>query len=358
MKVRFIARMPKTGYSGGRLAALTYANSLALIEGVVVEFFTDHKSIMEDDFKTYSRVKYFHTTLDNLALFQSDEVDVVVLVPSLGDFAFHVEVVKHSLELNSKLVLLNFETPNWFNQHVVTKREVKLWDGWVYASMHADLILSLSREGMTYAKCFYTSLKKHTSHTYCYVSVNSPCADRVPEMERTREILMISRLDSHKGIHALEYLADESLKGYTFRLILGNGNLENNLEESLRNRFGKAGVTLNIERAISVSSKFSMIKQVSTTYFPTLFEGFGIPPLESNYCNTPVACSDLKVIREYGDGIFNFFDPFSKSSALEAVHRSINQVQTPLNARASETLKRNSDIIKGGRKLLDILEQL
>lgn len=44
--------------------------------------------------------------------------------------------------------------------------------------------------------------------------------------------------------------------------------------------------------------------------FPSLYEGFGLPPLESMKCGTPVAASEISSIPEIcGDGNAIFFDP-------------------------------------------------
>src|SRR5262249_37644583 len=54
--------------------------------------------------------------------------------------------------------------------------------------------------------------------------------------------------------------------------------------------------------------------------YPSIYEGFGLPPLEAMACGCPVAVSDIPAHREVGGGTAMYFDPFSPqdlSSKLE-----------------------------------------
>jgi glycosyltransferase involved in cell wall biosynthesis len=53
--------------------------------------------------------------------------------------------------------------------------------------------------------------------------------------------------------------------------------------------------------------------------FPTLFEGFGLPVLEAMASDTPVACSDIPVLREVAGGAAEFFAPHDEAAIAEAI---------------------------------------
>ncbi len=58
--------------------------------------------------------------------------------------------------------------------------------------------------------------------------------------------------------------------------------------------------------------------------YPSIYEGFGLPPLEALACGCPVAVSDIPAHREIYGGTAEYFDPFSPqdlSSKLEALLR-------------------------------------
>jgi len=55
--------------------------------------------------------------------------------------------------------------------------------------------------------------------------------------------------------------------------------------------------------------------------FPSLYEGFGVPPLEAQAAGTPVAAADIPPVREaLGDSAL-LFDPMSERSIEEAIRR-------------------------------------
>ena len=52
---------------------------------------------------------------------------------------------------------------------------------------------------------------------------------------------------------------------------------------------------------------------------PSLYEGFGLPVLESMACGTPVACADIPVFREVAGDCAKYFDPRSSGSIANAM---------------------------------------
>jgi glycosyltransferase involved in cell wall biosynthesis len=53
----------------------------------------------------------------------------------------------------------------------------------------------------------------------------------------------------------------------------------------------------------------NVYNQAKFFVFPSLYEGFGIPPLEAMTCGIPVACSDIPPIKEILGDASVFFDP-------------------------------------------------
>jgi alpha-1,3-rhamnosyl/mannosyltransferase len=55
--------------------------------------------------------------------------------------------------------------------------------------------------------------------------------------------------------------------------------------------------------------------------FPSLQEGFGLPPLEAIACGTPAVCSDIPSLRETMGSAALFFDPKDRESLASALNR-------------------------------------
>ncbi|MFA5421146.1 MAG: glycosyltransferase, partial [Patescibacteria group bacterium] len=56
--------------------------------------------------------------------------------------------------------------------------------------------------------------------------------------------------------------------------------------------------------------------------YPSLYEGFGMPILESIACGTPVICSDIEIFREIGKDLPLFFK--DKNGLLECLNKVVS----------------------------------
>jgi len=78
--------------------------------------------------------------------------------------------------------------------------------------------------------------------------------------------------------------------------------------------------------------------------FPSLYEGFGIPVLESFACSCPLICSDTSSLPEIAENAAIYFDPFSEDSICEATEKVIydETLQDELSKKGFEQLKKFS----------------
>ncbi|WP_421659079.1 glycosyltransferase family 4 protein [Leptothermofonsia sp. ETS-13] len=58
--------------------------------------------------------------------------------------------------------------------------------------------------------------------------------------------------------------------------------------------------------------------------YPSLYEGFGIPPLEAMACECPVVCSRTSSIPEVVGSAAEFFDPYQPESIADALLKVLN----------------------------------
>jgi glycosyltransferase involved in cell wall biosynthesis len=74
--------------------------------------------------------------------------------------------------------------------------------------------------------------------------------------------------------------------------------------------------------------------------YPSLYEGFGLPPLEAMACGTPVIASAIDAIQETTEGAVTLVDPNSTSELAQALVRILNNPESVANS--TECAKRTA----------------
>jgi glycosyltransferase involved in cell wall biosynthesis len=70
---------------------------------------------------------------------------------------------------------------------------------------------------------------------------------------------------------------------------------------------------------VSLEGLVSLYRRASALVFPSLYEGFGLPPLEAMACGCPVACSDAASLPEVCGDAARYFSPDDAEGMAEAV---------------------------------------
>jgi glycosyltransferase involved in cell wall biosynthesis len=294
-------------YSGGRYHAWMIAEALAHI-GHRVSIWTNNRPVFQDDFLLYPRHQ-------SITIFKSPKfddpptikADIVILVPHSGKDDFYYKVILFSKRNRARLVLLNFETPNWYNSLSPQIKDASLWNGWVETARYADMILSIANEGDRFAREFYKKIQPGTLFRSCYPSINSLVADRTEPGQSNKQIIAITRFienQRHKGGVDLIDALCPAMEGYTLSILVGTGNIDSSLKDALKNKAESLGINVRFLYRLNDWEKFREIKRSSLMLFLSYFEGFGLPPIESQYCDVPCIVYDLPVLREVsGEGL-------------------------------------------------------
>lgn len=306
MKIAIMTTMPPNTYSGGRYSAWIMAECLVHKQNTVY-FITNNMPIFYNDFKSYeehNNIKIILTS-DYEVKIEEKEIDYVILVPNQDKQDYFYVMCRNFARIkNAKLVLLNFESPNWFNKYSPMPRDEKMWTFWKDTCTDGCLVLSISEEGMKYARQFYTDNPDYTRFEYWYPAMNSKVADSIKVEKEKRIISFVRFQDKHKGGGDIFDLFGDYLKGYTLVFVVGNGKVDRLYENKLDFLSEKYGFKYEIKLRLSDEEKFREIKRARIMLFPSYFEGYGYPPVEAQYCNTQCVAYDLPVLRETsGDGI-------------------------------------------------------
>ncbi|PZP32064.1 MAG: glycosyl transferase [Roseateles depolymerans] len=102
-----------------------------------------------------------------------------------------------------------------------------------------------------------------------------------------------------------------------------------------------------------------LLAQARALVFPSLYEGFGIPPLEAMLYGCPVLASDIPVVREVCGPAALLFDPWQPAAIAAAMRRAIAEpdLLRQLSERGSAQLQRYS-WQHSARLLLEALRQM
>src|SRR5262245_8198927 len=128
MRVAIVLTSPRNVYSGGRYCAFMFAEALAAA-GHEAHVICDTRPVFVSDLESLPRhdaIK-FHWTTDFRHDLPEGRFDVVILVPGTSRPGFYVDVELFAHKRGARLVLLNFESPNWYNSLSPQTRPAKEW---------------------------------------------------------------------------------------------------------------------------------------------------------------------------------------------------------------------------------------
>ncbi|MBU1927526.1 glycosyltransferase family 4 protein [bacterium] len=126
-----------------------------------------------------------------------------------------------------------------------------------------------------------------------------------------------------------------------FVLCTGGGKFSNSEIE----QFKELGILKQIlQFNLDDDSLAYFYKNALAFIFPSLYEGFGIPVLESFACGCPLLCSDVSSLPEVAGEAACYFDPYSEESIRDAVLRVLDDMnlRKDLISKGYEQLKKFS----------------
>ena len=142
---------------------------------------------------------------------------------------------------------------------------------------------------------------------------------RLPE----KFILFVGTLEPRKNLSRLLTAFENLPASYRdgFPLVLAGASGWQNKE--ILERIRRLGSGVRRFGYLRRQEDLALIYNAASVFvFPSLYEGFGIPPLEAMACGTPVCLSSIPVFHEvYGDQDICYADPYSPDSLTDALKR-------------------------------------
>lgn len=134
-------------------------------------------------------------------------------------------------------------------------------------------------------------------------------------------ILFVSTIEPRKNIsrliHAFDIVKEKTKTPHKLVLAGGNGWNYDEIYETVRNSTHCADIIFT--GYVSGEEKNALYKNASMLIFPSLYEGFGMPPLEAMTWGCPVVCSNVASLPEIAGNAACFVDPFHEESIAEGM---------------------------------------
>jgi hypothetical protein len=308
-------------YSGGRFYTMFLA--IAAAQNHEVYYISNVKPIFTREFESYYNYNNIHYIIDKNYNFKENiRLDIILIIPDLAIsiewfFTFYLKAILRANKDNAKILLLNFETPNWFNALSEKKRDIILWKHWEKTSKYSDGVLSSVKTAIPYAEEFFDN--KELKYYYCYPAINQKVADEVQKLnlQKKDEIIIFARfIDPHKGSFELLEVLTKKLENYTLKIVIGNGDIPSDFKEKLQNRADELNIKIIYLYKITDYEKFVEISTSRFLLFLSDFEGFGSPPIEALYMNTPVIAKYLDVLFEVSGNEIKYINSIEEFKTL------------------------------------------
>lgn len=154
-----------------------------------------------------------------------------------------------------------------------------------------------------------------------------------------RFALTVSSLDPRKNFVRLAQ-AFEGIEGCKL-YIVGNANRVFGQQGSIRHLPGN----VRLLGRVSDEELLRLYHQAECFIFPSIYEGFGLPPVEAMHCGCPVLASDIPVLHEVCGEAAAYFNPFDIQhirSTIQSYLKQASQRKPAMRQLGHENAKRFS----------------
>lgn len=138
-----------------------------------------------------------------------------------------------------------------------------------------------------------------------------------------RFVLFVGSIEPRKNLvnllAAYEQLSPERREAYPLVLVGGSGWKN----DDIHSRILALGQAVRTFGYLENQGDLALMYNAATVFvYPSLYEGFGIPPLEAMACGTPVCLSSIPVFHEvYGSDAACYVDPLSPAAITHGLIR-------------------------------------
>lgn len=187
--------------------------------------------------------------------------------------------------------------------------------------MRADRVICISANTQRDLIDILGVAPEKTAVIHLGFTLTSPVASTVPLTNNRPFLLYVGPRGGYKNFDALlnAYASSAALRNNFSLVAFGGGRFSTAEAE----RIQAFGLTDTVRQMSGDDALLSMLyRQAAAFVYPSLYEGFGIPPLEAMGFDCPVICSNTSSIPEVVGDAARLFDPMDSDAlrvAIEAV---------------------------------------
>jgi glycosyltransferase involved in cell wall biosynthesis len=123
------------------------------------------------------------------------------------------------------------------------------------------------------------------------------------------------------------YSADQRIRGMQLVVVCG---LDNSAKTRMLRRAERLGLSgkVMLTGFVDDAALLELYQKARCLFFPSLYEGFGLPLLEGLACGLPVAASNTSSLPEVGGELANYFDPYDVDAMADTLYQAL---QSPMD---------------------------
>lgn len=161
-----------------------------------------------------------------------------------------------------------------------------------------------------------------------------------PSPDAERYIIAVSSMDPRKNfsrlVEAFRHIDDKSVKLYIIGMSFKAFNTPDLQQLTSKN--------VHLPGYIPDEALQSMYQNALLSVYPSLYEGFGLPPLESMTYGCPVINSDIPALREVSEDAAIYVDPYDTHNITMTINRLLKDadLRQELRIKGLEQIKKYS----------------
>ena len=266
----------------------------------------------------------------------------------LGKYDFYIENDYFFIPLwkpkRTKVITVVYDIGLILFDNIQTKKITKSWRWKFIRSMkNSDIIVTISQSSKKDIQDYLHSIGMKDKPIYCMYCDAQLVVPTVDKMEETLKkysiqndyFLFLGTLEPRKNplnmIKAFHVFKKSDSKDTKFVFAGGKGWLYDEVLQYIKDHHLEDEVIFT--GYVSEEEKYFLLKQASAFVFLSIYEGFGIPPLEALKLGTPVLLSDIPVFKElFEDSVW-----YASENDIKDISYKMNEIM--MNTQPKDAAK-------------------